>query len=355
MYKYYKRTIKNFISLHCSDRKLMVMLFVTSFLRIVTYLPVPYFASLIIDYATEGDFHMAFVYVGIFFLSAIIYVIAHHFNHRVYAMNANFIHDELQRRMLGKIVNMDTSFAENISQETIVSTAYADITYVQRIPDYFFDFLNCIGGIAITIVILIFVNPLIGAIVGVLGAISLVLFGYHMRRRDYYDAIQREHEDDIANLYSQVIDGYKEIHAFDMKDNLKTVLEHDKSLWHKNYSKKRVHQDIANAGVPVLLGSSRLIIDLICAALILSGQYNISLLVLVIGYLEDIQDNFNTATGMIYYISRCTVAVDRVHRVLNYRTHHMLDFGKNDTDDTADIFFRSRNRSGHTAIVDEGA
>ena len=67
----------------------------------------------------------------------------------------------------------------------------------------------------------------------------------------------------------QVLDGNKEIKAFNMSDNLNTYLKNYKKLWKKDYLKKRKYNDNFYVLVPTILGFGKIVIYLILIYLIL--------------------------------------------------------------------------------------
>lgn len=331
--RYYLRLLKRFFSFGATDGKLLAHLIFSAILREVTFLTLPLATAEIIGKATEGDYMMALVNTGLFLLAALLYVLCHHYNYWAYAKNACYIHDELQRKILDKVVTLDQDYAKNISQATIISTAFEDVTENQRIPDYLFDFVTNTVSIFINAIILVFVDVMIGGIALALTIISMMIFVYHMRKRDEYALVQRSHQDSISSLYSQILDGKKEVHSFNMKDNLEQYLEKSKSLWKVAYGKKRWHQDLADVAVSTILSSGRILVYVVTAGLILNGEYGIATLILAIGYYENILDCYESMTDTIYNLSKCTVAVNRVYKLLNYKPARMVKFGENNTDD----------------------
>ncbi|MBR2659659.1 ABC transporter ATP-binding protein [Candidatus Saccharibacteria bacterium] len=331
--RYYYLLFKKFFSLRATDKKLLFYLFATSALSTGSKLLIPFTASLVVEAATEGNFTLACINVGIFLASALLYSFLKHLNFTAYAKNALYIHDNLQQKILNKAVTFDQDFAKNISHAEIINTAFEDVTRNQRIPDYLFDFVTSALTIVADAIILVFVDPLIGAITLVLTGICMALFVYHMKKRDYYTLIQRSHQDHISDLYSQLIDGHKEVHSFNLKNDLEQVLEKDKANWKKFFGKKRLHSDLAESIVPFILGVGRIIAYLIAIPLIISGQYTVAMLVLVIGYFENIQECYEEAAAHILELSKSAVAINRMHRLLNYRPEKPLTFGNDNTDD----------------------
>lgn len=333
MFKYYYNIIRKFFSLKATTPILLFHLLFSAFLTTVSFLSIPYISSLIVDYATDGDWEQAIFTTVAFFATTITHVACHHYNYWAYYKNALSIHHTLQRRILKKVTELDEGFSENISTATIVSTSFADVNFVMRIPDYLFDFLTKIISIFISSIILIFVNLWLGLLIFVLALLSLYLFTYHMRQRDKADKLVYANQDNISGLLSQVIDGHKEIHSFNMKNDLRKYLDHDLELWQNAYKKRRLHTNLGEVIVPAVLGFGRLAIYLICVTQIFAGNFTLGTLVLIIGYFEDIQDNYYDIIALLYELTRCSVRVDRVHKLLNYKSKHMLEFGKNQTDD----------------------
>ncbi|MDO4986929.1 MAG: ABC transporter ATP-binding protein [Candidatus Saccharibacteria bacterium] len=333
MFRYYYDIIKKFFSLKATTPLLLFHLLFSAFLTTASFLSIPYIASLIIDRVTEGNWEYAIYDTTAFFVATVVYVGAHHYNYWAYYKNALSIHNILQRRILKKVTELDEGFSENISSATIVSTSFADVNFVMRIPDYLFDFLTKIISIFISSIILIFVNTLLGILILILALLSLYVFTFHMRQRDKADKLVYANQDNISGLFAQIIDGHKEIHSFNMKQDLKDYLDHDLELWTNAYRKRRLHTNLGEVIVPAILGAGRLAIYLICVAQIFAGGFTIGTLVLIIGYFEDIQDNYYDIIELLYELTRCSVRVDRVHKILSYKTKHMLEFGKNKTDD----------------------
>ena len=332
MFRFYK-VVRRFFSLGATDKVLLFHLFFSSTMRTLSVLILPYVASRIVDFATEQDWQRAFLEVGIFALSAIVCVAMDYYNHWAYARNAGYIHRALQQKILEKVVTLPTNFNEDIPSAAIINVAFKNVDKCRTFPDNLFDCAVNIVGIIAAAVILIFVEPTIGIISAISIALCSLLYLYHMRRRDFFNAIQAEREDDVADLYSQTIDGRREIHSFNMREDLSEYSERAISLWKKANLKKRFHQDLADTIVPFINGITRIMVYLISADAILNGNASIATLVLIIGYYDDIMNNYGKVTDKITELSKSIISINRMHRFLNYKTPNMQKFGEDSTDD----------------------
>lgn len=294
---------------------------------------IPFSASKIVGYVTVKDFKITTIFIIMFLISSFIYVLFNHYNYWAYKKNATFIHNKLQQKILDKVTTFDENFSKEISTPYIVNTAFKDVGMVHQMPSELFDILAELASVIISIIILFNVSWIIGLFTIILSIISLNILGKNMKKRDYYLAGQRKHQDSISGLMGQVLDGGKEIKAFNMKDDISDYLEKYKKAWKKDYLKKRVYNDNVFVVVPAILGFGRIFIYLVLIYLVLNGKYEISILILVIGYYENIEKNFTTFYECLDGLSSQSTRVDRIHKILTYKTRNMLEFGSNSNDE----------------------
>ena len=332
MFKRYYLIVKKFFSLGANNKKLLFHLFFSAFLRSLSLLLIPFTASMIVKYATISDFNRAIIWIIIFLISSLIYVLFHHYNFVAYSNCSIFTHNKLQQLILNKVTTYDENFSKEISIPYIVNTAFNDVGNVMKIPDITFDAIAEAINIIVAIAILAKVNIIIGLLALVLNIISLYTSAKNMEKKEFYLAGQRKHQDNISGLMGQIIDGNKEIKSFNMEDDISGYLENYKKQWRKNYFKKRKYNDNVYVFVPAILGFGKILIYLISIYLILDGKYNVATLVLIIGYYENVQTEFSKFFNKLNDISGNTTRVDRIYKILNYKTKNMLDFEKNDND-----------------------
>ena len=332
MIKRYYSILKKFFSLGANNKRLLFHLLFSSFLRSISLLLIPFMAAKIVEFATIKDYKTTFICAIIFLVVSLIYVLCHHYNYVAYKNNSIFTHNKLQELILNKVTSYDENFTKNISTSYIVNTAFNDVGDVMKVPDQIFDIITRLFNIAIALVILLNVNVYVGLLALILNVISIYALDKNMRKRDFYLNGQRKHQDSISSLMGQVLDGNKEIKAFNMNENLNTYLENYKKLWRKDYFRKRIYADNVYVFVPTILGFGKIIIYLILINLILSGKYEVATLVLVIGYYENIEDVFEKLYAGLEKFSANSTKVDRIYKILNYKTKNMLNFGSNDND-----------------------
>lgn len=332
MIKRYYLILQKFFSLKAHDNRLVFHLFFSALLRSISLLLIPVAAAKVVEFATIKDYQTTFLYATIFLIVSFIYVLCHHYNYIAYKNNSIFTHNKLQELILSKVTSYDENFTKNMSTSYIVNTAFNDVGKVMQVPDQSFDAITGVVNIAIALIILISVNVYIGILALILYIISMYALDKSMKKINYYFSRQRKHQDNISSLMGQVLDGNKEIKAFNMSDNLNTYLKNYKKLWKKDYLKKRKYNDNFYVLVPTILGFGKIVIYLILIYLILNGRYDVATLVLVVGYYENIENEFERLSDKLDNVSSFSIMLDRIYKILNYKTSNMLSFGDNDND-----------------------
>lgn len=329
---YYATFVKHFFGLKATKKKYIAHLIISAILRTLAFLVVPLMASEIVEGLEKQDYQYAFISTGLFLASAILYIFCHRYNYWAYYANALSIHDILQQKILKKIMEFDVCFSAGISKATLVSTAFRDVDHARQAPDFLCDSVVSIFGALVATIILCVVDIRIGLIVTALMVLSLIDFFHHTKKRDQSRSNMLDYSDELAELYSQVIDGYKEVQTLNLKENLHEYQKKIKSTWSKYFHAERIHRDLAASATPLLVGAGRVIIYLLCARLILNGEYDIATLVLVLGYYEEIIAKYDEVCSNIDNISRSYVAIERLYRLLHSKTPFLTQFGNDKTD-----------------------
>ena len=330
---YYGKLLRHFSELKTTKTKNLAHLVTSALLKVLTFLLIPLMASKIISSLQQEDYNSTLINIMLFAIVAIIYVSCHHYNFWAYYINTKDIHNNLQKQILKKVTEFDTNYTASIPKATVISTAFQDVEEVCKVPDYLCDTITDFIGIIINVMILCVVDFRIGLIASVLLITSTFTFVRHTKKRDYFRFIQRERADDIAGLYSQIIDGYKEVKTLNLKSNLSEHFTKSKDSWRKYHKKQRLHRDLAAGAIPFIIGLGRVLVYLVCIDLILKGEYTIAALILVLGYYENIVTRYDRICNSVDNISRSSIAIERLHRLLFYKTSDMIDFGKNSEDD----------------------
>ncbi len=332
MIRYYK-ICKKYFKLNANDKKLLLFLFLSAFLRSTIVLGFPLFSAKIVEYATNGDYTYAFlnvIYLGINYL---IYNIVYHWNFVAYRDNTNYVYTKLQENIVKKVVTYDENFTKKISKSFLVNTTANDTWEVCMFADRMVDAITHFISLLIALAILLFYNLYIGIIVLIFNLLYLLLLSECQKKKDFYLNEQRKEQDKIVEMFAQTLDGTKEVKSFDMKDKLNEILEINKNSWTKQYFLKRKYFDRSKVLLPILIMAAKVIIYIIVIIGIAKGKMSVGMLVLVIGYIDRIENENISFFEKINKVCDSSVRIDRLYNIMCYKNKNILEFGKNINDE----------------------
>lgn len=332
MIRYCKICIKYF-KLNANNKLMLMALFSSAFLRSFTVLGLPIFSSKIVEYAALGEYQNAFLnvlYLGINFL---IYNTVYHWNFVAYRNNTSYVYTKLQENVVDKVSNYDENFTKSLSKAYLINTTADDIWEICMFADRMIDAVTHFISLLIALGILLYNSVFIGAIVLIFNLIYLYLLGVNQKKKDFHTNNQRKYQDKIVEMISQTLDGNTEIKAFDMHYKLNDYLETTKKSWSKQYFMKRIYYDRSKVLLPILIMISKILTYIIVILGIASGKMTIGFLVLVIGYIDRIENENTSVFERINKICNSSVRIDRLYNVLNYDNENILEFGNSSLDD----------------------
>ena len=332
MIRYFK-IYKKYLKLHANDKKLLFALFFSAFLRSTTVLGIPIFASKIVEYATIQDFNNAFLNVFYLSINYLIYNIVYHWNYVAYRNNSNYVYTKLQENVIESVVKYDENFTKKVSKSYLINTVANDTFEVCMFDDRMVDAVTHFISLIISLIILLNYNIYIGIIVLLFNILYLYLLDKGQKKRDYYLNGQRKQQDKIVEMFTQILDGNKEIKSFSMSDKLNDYLNLYKKEWRKQYFLKRKYWDINECILPILIIVAKITSYAIVIFEILKGNMNVGMLILVVGYIDRIETENTEFFKRINKMSASSVRIDRLYNVMYYNNKNMLSFGNNITDD----------------------
>ena len=332
MIRYYK-ICKNYFKLSANNKKLLISLYLSAFLRSTIVLGTPIFAAKVVDYATIGDFTNAFLNLIYLAINFLVYDLVYHWNYMAYRDNTNFVYTKLQENVIDKVTTYDENFSKNLSKAYLINTTSSDIFNVCMFADKMADAITHFVSLVVALVILLFNNVYIGLIVLLFNILYLICLNESQKKKDYYFAGQRKQQDKLVELFAQTLDGTKEIKSFDMHSKLNKYLELTKNNWTKQYFLKRKYWDRSKIILPIFFLIAKIVTYLIVINGIFKGDMTVGMLVLVISYIDRIQSENNQFYNRINDICNSSVRIDRLNNILNYDNKNMLTFGQNENND----------------------
>lgn len=320
-------------------KKFMTFLFFFScILGYVVMALFPYFASQIIKYATEGN-TLAYTYTLYLAIAYIVYEIIWYFNYYIYSFLQTYYCDIIHKKLFNKICTSSRKISKTLDNGKMLSLVGDDIPSYCLLLDSTTVYLSTIF-MAILTVILIFRANFIFALITVISlVIYLVFMTKTMDKFSKYLKEQKKHNDTINSTYVEELNALKEIKTLPIKDNLYKKLQTKLNRYTKAYFKKRKYY-ARNENTSTLIPQyTKVILYLILLLFMMKFNATIDLVILIIGYYDQLIENLTELVSSYREIKEYHVSVKRVNEVLTYE------------DDLSNLFGKYENNEIYGSIV----
>lgn len=320
-------------------KKFMTFLFfLTCILGYVVMALFPYFASQIIKYATEQN-TLAYNYTFYLAIAYIVYEIIWYFNYYIYSFLQTYYCDIIHKKLFNKICTSSRRISKTLDNGKMLSLVGDDIPSYCLLLDSTTVYLSTIF-MAILTVILIFRANFIFALITVISlVIYLVFMTKTMDKFSKYLKEQKKHNDSINSTYVEELNALKEIKTLPIKDNLYKKLQTKLNRYSKAYFKKRKYY-ARNENTSTLIPQyTKVILYLILLLFMMKFNATIDLVILIIGYYDQLIENLTELVGSYREIKEYHVSVKRVNEALTYE------------DDLSNLFGKYENNEIYGSIV----
>ena len=320
-------------------KKFMTFLFFFScILGYVVMALFPYFASQIIKYATEGN-TLAYTYTLYLAIAYIVYEIIWYFNYYIYSFLQTYYCDIIHKKLFNKICTSSRKISKTLDNGKMLSLVGDDIPSYCLLLDSTTVYLSTIF-MAILTVILIFRANFIFALITVISlVIYLVFMTKTMDKFSKYLKEQKKHNDTINSTYVEELNALKEIKTLPIKDNLYKKLQTKLNRYSKAYFKKRKYY-ARNENTSTLIPQyTKVILYLILLLFMMKFNATIDLVILIIGYYDQLIENLTELVSSYREIKEYHVSVKRVNEALTYE------------DDLSNLFGKYENNEIYGSIV----
>ena len=320
-------------------KKFMTFLFFfTCILGYVIMAVFPYFASQIIKYATEQN-TLAYNYTFYLAIAYIVYEIVWYFNYYIYSFLQTYYCDIIHKKLFNKICTSSRKISKTLDNGKMLSLVGDDIPSYCLLLDSTTVYLSTIF-MAILTVILIFRANFIFALITVISlVIYLVFMTKTMDKFSKYLKEQKKHNDTINSTYVEELNALKEIKTLPIKDNLYKKLQTKLNRYSKAYFKKRKYF-ARNENTSTLIPQyTKVILYLILLLFMMKFNATIDLVILIIGYYDQLIENLTELVTSYREIKEYHVSVKRVNEALTYE------------DDLSNLFGKYENNEIYGSIV----
>ncbi len=332
MVQEYYHFIKEYLLLAELKMKYVIVNILSAFFYKGCSICLPLVGSLIIKYLTNLDAKMAYISLGIFFIVYLLYEIILYINYLIYGFNMNYCYDKMTKKVLAKLVSVDSNFTRIVSKGRLMNSINSDILEIGDMCDQISEFFMGILQIIVVLVIVATINVYLALVFVLFALVYIMIRNRADRKINYYHNKVKVQEDKYTNLLTQIISGLQEIKTFNMLSKLKSKFLIIRKNFTKFYMIKRRHCLTRDNDVKIVTYLFRFILYLVLIYLVFVGKIDVSVLVLVISYHEYLVVYINDLIDSSSTIRETNTAVNRVNDILNYKSD-IVEFGEVDTKD----------------------
>ena len=314
-------------------KKFMTFLFFLScILGYVVMALFPYFASQIIKYATVGN-TLAYTYTFYLAIAYIVYEIIWYFNYYIYSFLQTYYSDTIHKKLFNKICTSSRKISKTLDNGKMLSLVGDDIPSFCYLLDSITVYISTIFMIILT-VILIFKAHFIFALITVISLVIYLIFMIkNMDKFSKYLKEQKKHNDTINSTYVEELNALKEIKTLPIKDKLYKKLQTKLNRYTKAYFRKRKYF-ARNENTSTLIPQyTKFILYLVLLIFMVKFNTTIDLVILIIGYYDQLIENLTELVGSYREIKEYHVSVKRVNEALTYEDDLSNLFGKYENDE----------------------
>ena len=324
--------IKKYINLAQIKTSYLVYMIISAIVYKGFYVLIPLFGSLIVKYLQVNDSAMVYLFLILYLLAYAFYNLALYFNYKVYGFNMAYYYEKIQKRVLNKLITVDSGFNNVISKGRLMNSINGHIIEIGDMNDEISE--------TITGLLQVFAVFIIIGIKNIWVCLILILYSfiylYHTVKYDRIACIYHEKvtnlDDKFSNILSQIATGIQEIKTFNMLDKLLKKVKLIQNRFNKNYILKRKAIENRDVNIRYINYGFRIIFYLIIIYLIYRGKATLDILILVIAYhgyiieyISDLMENLET-------IRETNIKVNRIDDILNYKSSY-VEYGNTPIDE----------------------
>lgn len=291
------KIIKDFFKLVKGSKKWIFLLFFGSIMAHLSSLLIPLFTSNIIYEVTNGNGNATYMNIGLLAITYIAYNLFWYLNHVSYSHNFKYSYKNLREKIVDKVFTYDSEFSDKLTKGTILNTVNTDTANLSEMIDNVCEIIVVFVKVMIMIAICLKTNIYIGLIVLLLECLYLKTFDYCNVMSTKYLRGQHKYRDKLTDNLSQILNGLGEIKVFNIYDKIKSNFYIIANKWANQYMLKRKYVNMRSTLLPFIIHFGKILLYLILVFLVLNGNFEVNILILLITYFENIMTNTKELMG----------------------------------------------------------
>lgn len=307
---------------------LFALNFVTAALYKALDIARPFIAAQIIQELTvqntEGTIHYIILYAVVYTL----YRLSLFLNWRTYSRNVTYCYLKLQDKIFNKVLSVDHSFKRKVNRGRLLNIIGSDLFDIGEMNDEISEFATTHIQIIIVLMIAGYYSLPIAGIIAVSVTLLIYLRTKHDRRYNFFWWKSQKENDNYSNFLNQILTGLQEVKVFNMRSSLHQHLDKIQKRYDKSYLAQRKEVTARDNDIKfVAVFLFRAIILTICIIMMMNGAMEISVLLMLYSYHEQVITYSGDFSDATIAIRLNNAAIRRLSSILNYKSDEKFTFG----------------------------
>lgn len=287
----------------------------------------PFVAAKIIQELTDKNRDGTILYIVLYAIIYILFRLCLFLNWRAYSRNVTYCYLGLQDKIFDKILSVDHRFKQKVNRGRLLNIIGNDLFDIGEMNDEISEFITGFFQIVFVLVI----SATYSIPVAIFMAISVTIFSrirtVHDRKYNFFWWRAQKENDNFSNFLNQILNGLQEVKIFNMRKPLHSHLDRIQKRYDKNYLIQRKETTNRDNDVRFPVYFFRTLIIIICIIMIANGAMEVSVLVLLYSYHQQIITYARDYTDSTVQIRLNNAAIRRLSSILNYRADEKYSFG----------------------------
>ncbi len=315
--------IKKYFNICKKTRKVLYVFLVVLFVLAILNLIIPIYASRIIDYLTIKNFDR---FIKTTIIISLLFLITNLFSYFACKLYSVFFREtfiNVHKMIMSKLYDYDDELI-NIPKGEIISTVNIDAINIAEMADYIFNIIFNMALIMCMLIFFIKTSLILGIMLLFVVTIYMILVNILTKKSSFYMREQRNYQDKLTNLLSQMLNGIREIKTFNMKSGLNKKYDELRRGWARKYMLKRKYVIAHDVTLKYIMYASRIILYILSAYLLFDNKITIGIIVLLINYFNNIFSSALELVSDVAVIRNYNISLDRVCVLLESTSNYNI-------------------------------
>ncbi len=290
------------------------------------------FSAQTINYMYNGEWNMAFLFLGIELLAIVIRSLSIHIEYRLYGKQHIHIRNNVAKKVYNKILSIDEKEEKKFSKEKIINIAINNMSDLAEFPDVVAFFVGHAVQVVVTLITVFIANWLAGVLVTLVGIMNFFVYYRINKKKGKILLRQHEKKDAIFKSYNKVVEGKVVINEYNINQKYQDEVVKEVDGLAREYANYYNAQSMKTNFYNAIWKTVIYAITALMLFFVSKGTLDIAIYLIIVPYLTSCTEKLNSLFDRTDGLENMRVDVDRVNLILNLDEKQLIKYGEYNKD-----------------------